>query len=165
MKVTRLSSVAACGGVFFVVAFVLVAALPHAAFAQGDLAARVGTWKVNLVKSTFDGPPPMSDTRTFQAYGDGVKATNEIVTADGTRMTVKYAARYDGKDYPSTGNPFYDTIAVEFLDAHTLQNTLKKAGKVVQRSTVVISNDGKVMTHTTTWNASGGHAVLIYDKQ
>jgi len=26
-------------------------------------------------------------------------------------MTVKYAVHYDGKDYPSTGNPFYDTIS------------------------------------------------------
>jgi hypothetical protein len=36
MKVTRLSSVAAYSGVFFVVVFVLVAVLPRAAFAQAE---------------------------------------------------------------------------------------------------------------------------------
>lgn len=67
----------------------------------------LGTWKLNVAKSTFDpGPPWKSETRVFEAWEtDGIKYTSTGVLADGTRFTVGFSAHYDGKDYKVTGTP------------------------------------------------------------
>jgi hypothetical protein len=132
----------------------------------------VGTWKLNLAKSTFDpGPPPRSRTVTIEQVGDGVKWAIEQVDANGNRRTVVEAPKFDGKDYPRTGSPTpdADTIALKRIDAYTLEETLKKAGKVVATYRQVVSKDGKVRTATqmTGTNAGGQriHDVLLFDKQ
>jgi hypothetical protein len=130
---------------------------------------RIGTWKVNLAKSKYDpGPAPKSDMRTFEADGDGVKATVKQVPATGEATTVTYSAKYDGKDYPVAGSQAFDTIVVMRINASTIDTTLKKNGKVVQTNQTVVSKDGKVMTQTAKGtNASGQPIknVLVFDKQ
>jgi hypothetical protein len=76
MMFTRLSSVAARGVVSFLVAFVLLVALPHAAFAQAD--PNLGTWKCNLAKCKFDlGPLP-----NLQARGQSGDSATELADLD-----------------------------------------------------------------------------------
>ena len=102
----------------------------------------VGTWKLNLAKSTFDpGPPVRSRTVTIEQTGDGVKWAIEQVDAKGNRATVVEAPKFDGKDYPRTGSPTptADTIALKRIDAYTLEETLKKAGRVVATYRQVVS--------------------------
>ena len=76
----------------------------------------MGTWKQNFAKSkhvpTPTGPQPQSITRTYEMFGDGLKATIVTVSADGKRTTATYSAHFDGKDYPYIGNPTIDTIAL-----------------------------------------------------
>ena len=99
-----------------------------------------------------------------------MKHTIEIVAANGNRKTIVETPKYDGKDYPRTGiaatDP--DTVALKHLDANTVEETLKKAGKVFQTARQVVSKDGKVITTTLIGtNASGQRVrhVLVYDKQ
>lgn len=169
MKFTRLSSVAACGIVSFLVALVL-AVLPDAAFAQAN--PFIGTWKLNLAKSTFDpGPPPRSRTVTIEQVGEGVKWAIEEVDAKGNLITVVEMPKFDGKDYPSTVSPTPDayTVAFKRIDAYTLEETVKKAGKVFATWRQVVSQDGRVRTATrlTGTNASGQpvHDVMVFDRQ
>jgi hypothetical protein len=55
-------------------------ALPQIGFAQSD--PLIGTWKLNLAKSTYSpGPPPKSQTATFQAEGQGLRETLEATNA------------------------------------------------------------------------------------
>jgi hypothetical protein len=55
-------------------------ALPRIAFAQSD--PLIGTWKLNLARSTYSpGPPPRSQTATFQAEGQGLRETLEAINA------------------------------------------------------------------------------------
>jgi hypothetical protein len=76
--------------------------------------AAIGTWKLNVAKSKFSpGPPPQSATVTYEESGRGVKRTGEAVSADGTKTSFEYTAQYDGKDYPITGNPNADTVALK----------------------------------------------------
>ena len=176
MKFTKLFTVVAFGIVFLLVAFVVVTALPRIAFAQ-TVPTNVGTWKLNLAKSTFTGPPPRSLTiaRRLEKSANGVKGdvetinvTLEQVNADGARNTVTYTASYDGKDYPRIGDPIADSIALKRIDAFTIEETLKKAGKVLTVVRQVVSRDGKVLTGTETGiNPSGEavHNVRVYDKQ
>ena len=133
---------------FAVVAVALAVMMGGTALAQSD--PSLGTWKLNVAKSKYNpGPPPMSETRVYEAWEtDGLKATHTRVQADGTRMTLEWAAHYDGKDYKYTGSPDYDTIVLKRVDANTSEATLKKGGKVVQTAKVVVSSDGKTRTIT-----------------
>src|SRR5713101_4470859 len=94
--------------------------------------SNVGTWKVNLAKSTYDpGPAPKGPNVTkIEADGDGIKVTADGVNAQGQATHVTYSAKYDGKDYPETGNPNVDTISIKRIDANTIETTTKKGGKV-----------------------------------
>ena len=165
MKTRRVSlgiSVAA------IVATILVVAIgAQSGFAQGD--PLLGTWVLNLAKSKYTpGPPPKEQTTTFEAAGQGVTVTTKGTDSAGKPTGTTYTANYDGKDYPVTGNPDWDTVALKRINANTVEYTRKKAGKVVQTATSVISKDGKTRTITTTGvNAQGQkiHNVGVYDKK
>jgi hypothetical protein len=136
------------GGVVAVLAVCLVAMSPLSGFAQTD--PLIGTWKLNLAKSKFSpGPPPKSQTVTYEAVGQGVKVTVKGTDAEGKPIDTQYTGNYDGKDYPVTGNPNWDTISLKRIDAYTVEFTRKKAGKVVGTGTSVVSKDGKTRTITT----------------
>jgi hypothetical protein len=134
----------------------------------------VGTWKLNLAKSKFDpGPPVRSRTVTVEPAGDGVKWSIEQIDANGNPGTVVETLKFDGEDYPRivTGSlgGGGDTIALQRIDAYTLEETLKKGGEVVATFRQVVSKDGKERTATqmTGTNAAGQpvHSVLVFDKQ
>ncbi|MBC8023218.1 MAG: hypothetical protein H7Y14_08880, partial [Burkholderiales bacterium] len=115
-------------------AFVSLAAiawtLPPAAWAQD---AGLGTWKLNVAKSKFKpGPAPKEATVKFEASGKGVKSSQDMVTASGEKISGTYTAMYDGKDYPVTGSPSADTVALKMPDPKTVQRIDKKGGKAVQ---------------------------------
>ena len=128
-----------------------------------------GTWELNLAKSKYDpGPAPKSQTRTYEAVGESLKVSIEGVTAEGKQTHTDYTGKYDGKDFPVSGNPDADTMSLKRIDDSTTEATLKKAGKVVINSTRLISKDGKVMTvKTKGTNAKGGtfNNTLVFDKQ
>jgi hypothetical protein len=144
----------------------LLVLLPVVGVAQQDPA--VGTWKLNLTKSTFSpGPPPKSAILTIEAAGQGLRVTANTIGPDGATTTIRYTANRDGKDYRVTGSPDYDTVALSG-DQSTVQGTRKKDGKVVQTYIRVISADGKTMTVTSTGiNASERkiNNVAVYEKQ
>ena len=110
---------------------------------------RVGTWKLNVAKSTYSpGPAPKSATTKIESAGDGEKITADGVRGDDTPIRVEYTAQYDGKDYPITGSPMADTVSLKRLDANTTERTDKMDGKVTQTVTRTVSSDGKTMTVT-----------------
>jgi hypothetical protein len=150
------------------VAVVLGVVFGGTAFAQSD--PIMGSWKLNLAMSKYDpGPPPMGDTRVYEPWDtDGVKLTANLVRADGTHVTAGFSAHYDGRDYKDVGVPDYDTIALKRVNGNTIEETLKKGGKVVGRGRHVVSKNGRMFTLTLTWtNANGqkAHRVSVYDKQ
>lgn len=128
-----------------------------------------GTWELNIGKSTFEpGPAPKSQTRIYESDGETVRHTSKGVNAEGTATEVEYTARYDGKDYPMTGNPVADTISLKRIDERTTEATLKKAGKVVSTTTRVSSKDGKELTFTTTGTNENGQTIrniLVFDRK
>jgi hypothetical protein len=82
-----------------------------------------------------------------------------------------YRARYckfDGKDYPVTGDPNTDTRSYEKVDDRTLAFTNKKGDKVTISGRGVISADGKSRTVTLHGTDSKGKkftSTAVYDKQ
>jgi len=61
-----------------------------------------------------------------------------------------YTVKTDGEDHPVSGHPGFDSVAVKIVDDHTIQQTLKKGGKVVQTLTVTGSADGQNATEEFT---------------
>ena len=134
--------------------------------------AHFGKWKFNSSKSKYDpasGQPPQSSFRIYEPFeGKGIKMTLEAVTADGKRMSGGYSGHFDGKDYPITGNPNFDTVSMKRIDDRTFENTLKQHGKVVETVHNVVSKDGKTMTITLKGSSASGQPytnVMVWDKQ
>ena len=131
----------------------------------------LGTWKLNVEKSTYT-PPPMpvkSLTITRQASDGGVKQTVTGERADGTAASGSYTAKYDGKEVQVTGNGPYDTIAIKQVNANTLTEERKKTGGSYKgTSRIVISNGGKTMTTTVQGTNADSKAftqTFVFDKQ
>ena len=147
----------------------LAVTLASVALAQGEV--RVGTWELNLAKSSFSpGPPPRKQTITFRSAGphwtallQGIDASGKPINPDMNNLAITF----DGKDHP-TASIDYDTTAWKRLSSNNYEVIRKRAGKIVLTSTNEISRDGNTMTITTKGvNANGQavHNVRVYDKQ
>jgi hypothetical protein len=63
-----------------------------------------------------------------------------------TRAVPTRAASTDWvPDYPMTGDPRVDSIALQRIDASTLKATTKKAGKVIGEYTAMVSTGGRTI--------------------
>ena len=129
----------------------------------------IGTWTLNLAKSKFTpGPAPQSGTRTYAMSGDSVSLTYSMVGADGKTVSGASTFKYDGKDYPITGSPDYDGLALKRVNGSTINSTMKMAGKVVGSTVRSVSGHGKVLTLTSKYKNAAGKRVAttaVYDKQ
>ena len=128
-----------------------------------------GTWSINLAKSKFSpGPAPKSQTLKYEATEGGVKLSVDIVNASGESSHSEYSAKYDGKDYPVTGNPNADTISLKRIDSHSFEAQWKKDGKPTMTVRTTISKDGMTRTSVQTGKNAQGQEVkntTVYDKQ
>jgi hypothetical protein len=128
-----------------------------------------GTWKMNPAKSKYTpGPAPKSITVKIDSDADNIKLSSDGIDSAGNPTHIEYTAKYDGKDYPVTGAPNADTVALERPDASTIRSTLKKGNQVVMTVTSVISRDGKMRTSTFKGKDAQGqdvNNVVVYDKQ
>jgi hypothetical protein len=129
----------------------------------------IGTWTLDLERSTYSpGPPPKSQTRTYEVDPKGVKATIVTVDAKGRSTTAQYVADYDSIEYPFTGSAQVDAISLKRVNASTAEATLMHARKIIGTARRVISDDGKTMTITFKGTDEQGRAlanVAVYVKK
>jgi hypothetical protein len=128
----------------------------------------LGTWKLNEAKSKFPPGASKNTTVVYEAAGDNLKATVDGVDGSGKPTHSEWTGKFDGKDYPVTGDPASDTRSLKKIDARTFDLTSKKDGKVTVTGRIVVSADGKSRTLTTNWTDSMGKKVkstAVYDKQ
>jgi len=148
----------------------MLAAVVPAALATAQAGDPVlGTWTLNVAKSKYSlGPAPKSQTRTYTATANGYKFSSKGVDAEGKPTTTEFTTAYDGKFHAVTGSATIDSIMVKRIDANTTEATQTKAGKLVSKTTRVISKDGKTLTSTANGKNAAGKAytnVEIYDKK
>jgi len=104
----------------------------------------------------------------YEAAGDNIKVTVDGVDAQGKPTHNEWTGKFDGKDYPLTGDPSGDSRAYKKISDHKLELTNKKAGKVTATGTIVVSADGKTRTVTVSATDAEGkkvHYTAVYDKQ
>ena len=130
--------------------------------------ANLGTWKLNEAKSKMAPGATKNHTVVYAAEGDSVKITVDGVSGDGKPTHSDWTGKYDGKDYPVTGDPNSDARSYKRVDDRTLDFAVKKDGKTTLTGRVAVSADGKSRTVTTTSTDSSGKKVTssaFYDKQ
>jgi hypothetical protein len=129
----------------------------------------IGTWQLNLSKSTFTpGPAPKTVTRTYSQSGQSITLVIKTVGADGKETTTQATYQLDGKDYPVTGTPDVDSLSGTRVDSNTVKFTQKKAGKAVSTGTRTVSKDGKTLTFKAKGTTAKGEKfenVGVFDKQ
>lgn len=70
-------------------------------------------------------------TVTFKATDDGLSMSD--LTGD------SYTAKFDGKDYPYEGDPGTTSVSLKRINATTIEETDKRAGKVISISRMTVS--------------------------
>jgi hypothetical protein len=130
---------------------------------------RVGTWKVNLDKSTFNpGPKPtVASTLRIEATGKGEKISVKGF-ADGKPTDYSYTATADGKPYATAGSPYGDHATLKIIDERTSEITYTTKGKVTRTAKRTVSADGKTLTIVSNGvNAKGEqyNNTVVYERQ
>jgi len=128
----------------------------------------MGTWKLDDAKSKIAAGAPKNTTVVYEAAGDSVKVTVDGVDADGKPSHNEWTGKFDGKDYPVTGDPTADTRSYKRINDHTLALTNTKDGKVTTTGRITVSADGKTRTVTTSGKDANGKKIdstAVYNKQ
>jgi hypothetical protein len=104
----------------------------------------------------------------YEAAGDSVKVTVDGSDGEGKPSHNEWTGKFDGKDYPVTGDPNTDTRSYTKANDNTLVFANKKGDKVTISGRGVASADGK--THTVTINGTDAKgnkftSTTVYDKQ
>jgi hypothetical protein len=127
-----------------------------------------GTWKLNEAKSKVSAGAPKNTMVVIAAAGDSMKVTVDGVGADGKPAHNEWTGKFDGKDYPITGDPAADMRAYKPVNDHTMALTEKMGGKITNTGRVVVSADGKTRTVTVSRTDATGKKMsitFVYDKQ
>jgi hypothetical protein len=145
-------------------------AAPDAAAPAPAANPHVGTWTLNVAKSSYSpGPAPKSQTLKIEAWGDdGLSYVADGVGGDDKPTHSEFQAKFDGKDYEFKGNPDGDQLAYKKIDDNTLEATLKRKGEAVITANIVVSADGKTRTVTQTGKNAAGKdlkTTSVYEKQ
>jgi hypothetical protein len=131
----------------------------------------IGTWKVNLEKSTYSpGPKPtVAATVKIEPSAGGIKTTIDGTNAEGKPTHTETVAMFDGKDNPVKGAQAPNTTnALKRIDDRTFEVMGKIDGKPTVTTRVAVSADGKTMTATQTGKNAKGESVnnvIVMDKQ
>jgi len=149
-----------------VLALAALFAAATASFAAQD--PHMGTWKLNDAKSKIPAGVGKDATVVYAMAGDSVKITVDGVDAGGKPTHNEWTGKFDGKDYPVTGDPANDTRSYKRVSTHVLALTDKKGGKVTISGRIVVSADGKSRSTTLNSTDAKGNKVTrveYYDKQ
>ena len=139
---------------------------PVVAVAQQAPDPLFGTRTLNVAKSTLPEAWTLRGVvLTYEAVGDALKATWTGTRADGTVSTIRFAAKFDGHDYPAVGSSSWDSIALTRRDRLDFEAVRKKAGAFVGTLHLALSEDGTVLTVTERDVSGARIAVLVYERQ
>src|SRR5438034_8409786 len=130
--------------------------------------AFTGTWKLNEAKSKLAPGGPKNNLVVYEAAGGSVKITVDGTDSDGKPTHNEWTGKFDGKDYPVTGDPASDTRSYKVIDDHTMSLTVKMGAKITATGRIVVAADGKSRTVTTHGTDSKGRRFAnsaVYDKQ
>jgi hypothetical protein len=128
---------------------------------------QLGTWKLNEASSKLKGTA-RNHTVVYAESGDNVTITIDGVDESGKAYKSEWTGKFDGKDYPVTGDATSDARQYIRANPNRLNFVSKLAGKVTLAGSVTVSADGKSRTVNATGTDAKGKKVAqtsVYDKQ
>ena len=134
----------------------------------------IGTWILNMAKSRYAGPAPVSGGRSFEYTRDGlILCIYHTENADGTRRFGHWYSTLDGEEYNPdflrrSGATPWMRIALKKVDEFSIDIRLKQHGDVVQTGSFRLASDGRTLTQTMTGiNSRGEHVtnVAVFGKE
>lgn len=147
----------------------LLAASPTARTQSTD--PWMGTWKVNLARSTYGpGPAPtVAGTVKMEPMAGGFKTTIDATSPQGQPTHTETVGKFDGNDNPVTGAQTPNTTAAyKRINGRTYVVMGKVGGNPTVTTRVVVSADGKSLTATQTGKNDRGenvNNVIVAEKQ
>lgn len=130
--------------------------------------AMMGIWKLNEAKSKIGAGSPKNNTVVIESAGENVKITMDGVDPSGKPTHNEWTGKFDGKEYPVTGDTNSDTRSYKKVDDRTIEVSVKKGDKVTVSGRVVVSADGKTRTAHVKGTSPTGEkfeTTAVYDKQ
>jgi hypothetical protein len=130
----------------------------------------VGTWRANLARSTYrpaDQKPRRALVKIDQV-DNGIRVFVDIIDPTGKRLKYDYVVKFDGQDYPVTGDPSRDATAGKKIDEYTLEQVSKRNGRINATNRIVVARDGQSRTQTTDGVDARGrpiHNVVFWERQ
>jgi hypothetical protein len=132
----------------------------------------VGTWKLNLDKSTVRVPPGAMEIRQYSVRPDGFLVGLLISGNAQDYHYLQFVAKSDGKDYPeysdqivgdlvAAGRPTRRTYAEKAIDEYVTEWIDKVDGRITAQGRKIVSKDRQTLTITV----DGTPQVRIYDRQ
>jgi hypothetical protein len=142
--------------------------LPQAAAAQ-VYEPWLGTWILNVEKSTYSpGPPPYKRSMfAIERRQDGVRVTYEMVRPRGGVIHMEWDGRFDGREYPVQGLEQHVTYTYNRIDDRTYDIIAKMDGRVAASSRTALSADGRTITTITVGRDAQGRdatTTTVYQK-
>jgi hypothetical protein len=125
-----------------------------------------GTWKLNIARSKFAPGEPRNTKVVCAAAGGEVKVITDGINTDGTPIHTEWTGKFDGQDYPVTGDANADTRSYTRISDHILDIKEMKGGKIVLGGRIVVTNDNRELWVTANRFGSGktSNTVAYYDK-
>jgi hypothetical protein len=150
-------------------AAIAIVAFPCVGVAQVPQSV-LGTWKMNVAKSTYSpGPAPRSTTSHWEVVpGGGAKGVVETVDAAGRSFHYELVTMFDGKEAEYKGASAPTTRAYSRIDDRTYQYVERVNGKITTTNRVTMAADGRTRTQVTTGTGADGRPVnnvTLWDRQ
>jgi hypothetical protein len=125
--------------------------------------AIIGTWKLDLQASKFEGNAPKAQYRIFDYTRDGMfMCTYITLNARGEQTSGNWAVKLDGSEGAEYTRPYGSTpfamVTLKKADENTLDLTAARYGKVFETGQLKISPD----TVTFTYESGGRTTVAVY---
>ncbi len=99
---------------------------------------------------------------------DALRTVDYAMTADAFSMRANgqsYSAKFDGKQYPVTGDPGNTQVVLKKINARTVEEIDYRQGKVVDEIQIAAAEDGKTVMVADKDVAHGQTTTMILDKQ
>ena len=128
----------------------------------------MGTWKLNPAKSKLPPERQRNIVRKHEPIPGGIRVSWEGIDANGRPTRWGFTAKFDGRDYPSTGESVFDTLSMERPDPYTIVGRSKKDGMLAVEFRWEVSQDGKTLTRTNRRVSpprQAGTSIEVFEKQ
>ena len=102
------------------------------------------------------------------AGNDAIRTVTYAMTNDGLKMNYNgqsYDAKFDGKEYPITGDPGHTTVTLKKIAANVVEETDHRQGKVTDVIRIASAPDGKTIKVEDTDVAHEQTITFTLDKQ